>query len=90
MSELALGCTQSVIQCTPGFLSVGVKQFEHETDHIAASTAKVKNEWSYASMQLCACISFWWWQCVWHIHTYCIMGLPRNHKFIQFWVHQLD
>jgi len=49
---------QSVIQWVPGFLFMGVKQLGHETDHTAASTAKVWNEWNCASVVPCFCVSF--------------------------------
>lgn len=81
---------QSMIQWVPGFLSVGVKQLGHETDNTAASTAKVRNEGNCASAVPCFCVSFWWWEYVLQVHTYCQMGLLRSHKFVQFRVHQLD
>lgn len=42
-----------MIQWVPGFLSVGVKQLGRETDHTAASTSKVRNEWNCASTVPC-------------------------------------
>jgi hypothetical protein len=40
--RMALGPTQSPIQCEPGALSLGVKRPENETDHSPPSSAEVK------------------------------------------------
>jgi hypothetical protein len=51
-SRPALGPTQPAIQWVPGALSVGVKRQGREVDHSPASSAEVKNEWSYTSTPL--------------------------------------
>jgi len=48
-SGLALGPTQPSIQWVTEALSPGVKLQERESDRSPASTAEVKNAWSYAS-----------------------------------------
>jgi hypothetical protein len=48
-SSTALGPTQPPIQCVPGALSLGVKQPARKADHSPASSAEVKNAWSYTS-----------------------------------------
>jgi hypothetical protein len=35
---------------------LGLKQMGHESDHSTPSNAKVKNDWSYTSTPLCACM----------------------------------
>ena len=43
-----------LLQWVPGVLSCGVKQAPHEADHPPPSSAKVKNERSYAPTSPCA------------------------------------
>jgi hypothetical protein len=47
--RLALGPTLSLVQWVPGCLSPGIKQLEHEADHLLPSNFEVKNAWIYAS-----------------------------------------
>jgi hypothetical protein len=49
VSRPALGATQSPIQWILGALTPGIKRPGRETDHLAPSSARVKNTWSYTS-----------------------------------------
>jgi hypothetical protein len=49
VSRPALGHTRPPIQWVPGTLSLGVKRPECEADHSPATSAEVKNAWSYTS-----------------------------------------
>jgi hypothetical protein len=49
-SRPALGSTQPPIPGVPGALSLAVKQPGREADHSSASSAEVKNAWSYTSI----------------------------------------
>jgi hypothetical protein len=48
-SREALVTTQSPDLCTLGALPRGVKRLGHEADNSLASSAEVKNAWSYTS-----------------------------------------
>jgi hypothetical protein len=48
MSRLGLGLTQPPIQWVPGFFP-GIKQLGNKVNHSHPYSAKVKNDWSYAS-----------------------------------------
>jgi hypothetical protein len=50
VSKTALGPTQPPIQCVPGALSLEVKRPGRKADHSPASSADVKNAWSYTSI----------------------------------------
>jgi hypothetical protein len=45
----AVGPTQPPIQWVTGTLSLGIKRPGREADHLAPSSAEVKNAWSYTS-----------------------------------------
>jgi len=49
LPRLALGPTVLYIQWLLVFFPSGVQGLEYEVDHLSASSAKVKNEWSYTS-----------------------------------------
>jgi len=46
---MALGPTQLPIQLVPGTLPLGAKCPGREADHSPASSAEIKNVWSYTS-----------------------------------------
>jgi len=59
-SRLALESTRADIQWVVGANFLGLKQMGRESDHSTPSNAEVKNEWSYTSVPLCACVVYAW------------------------------
>ena len=50
-------CATAVpIQWVVGAILLGLKQMGCEYDHSTPSNAEVKNEWSYTTIPLCACV----------------------------------
>jgi hypothetical protein len=47
--QIGSGANQAPIQWVPGALTLGVKRPERVSDHLSASSAEVKNAWSYTS-----------------------------------------